>query len=559
MVAKKSVVVFAVLALVLALRVLHLSSALQSPLTYQPGPDEDYYLRFGQAVAVGHGADSSEFTFMDPGYGYLVGAVFKMVGVNPVAVYLLQILLDTATAGGLLLIGHLLRRPRAGLVGALLYGVTSTALLFCTTLLKETCVAAFMVWWVAGALALLRGERKLPWLAFGVFVGLGVALRSTLLMLAVATVLLPAWRDRRSWKARTALFVLGLSVSLAPWSIRNERAFGAVSPLPHNSGIVLDQIYNADNPQSAIWIPPFVNYSNPSEIWRGYSAEADRRTARQLSPPQVDRYWGNRALDFMAAHPAQVLGDTARKGVLFLSGTDIPNNRSAVEEAMFSPILRALPAPAPWLIALGLVGMVWFALQDRRWPIVVAPVLLAWATFAIFWAEDRFRFHAEPVLALGAGLWLDALLSRGSTWARSRLPALGATAVIAALSLYLAVQFPPPPVRWDHVIWGYLKMNKVQNAREIATRVAVEQPDNGPVIEALGFIAASNHDYQEAIDAYQRAIALRPRSYVAHFNLAKSFLALGDRAQAAAEAQTALQLNSSPETQALLATVESVH
>jgi len=40
---------------VLALRVMHFSSALQSPLSYQPGPDEDYYLRFGEAVASGHG------------------------------------------------------------------------------------------------------------------------------------------------------------------------------------------------------------------------------------------------------------------------------------------------------------------------------------------------------------------------------------------------------------------------------------------------------------------------------------------------------------------------
>src|SRR5260370_26325404 len=61
-----SIVVFGVLALAVAVRVMHFSSALQSPLSYQPGPDEDYYLRFGEAVASGHGADAPEFTFMDP-------------------------------------------------------------------------------------------------------------------------------------------------------------------------------------------------------------------------------------------------------------------------------------------------------------------------------------------------------------------------------------------------------------------------------------------------------------------------------------------------------------
>lgn len=571
MVAKKPVVVFAVLALALALRVLHLSSALQSPLSYQPGPDEDYYLRFGGAVAAGHGADSAEFTFMDPGYGYLLGAVFKLIGVNPFAVYLLQALLDTATAGGILVIGRLLDRPRAGLYGALLYGVTSTALLFCATLLKETCVAAFMLWWVAGALALWRTERALAWLAFGVFAGIGVALRSTLLLLGAAAVLLPYFRARAPvptpdgqgrWRAVTPatqalLVACGLLLSLAPWSLRNERAFGGLSPLPHNSGIVLDQIYNADNPQSAIWIPPFVNYSSPSEIWRGYSAEADRRAARDLSPPQVDRYWRDQAFDFMRDHPAQVLGDIVRKSGLFLSATEIPNNRSAVEERMFSPILQLLPAPAVWLLAFGLVGLAWFAVQDRRWVIVAAPILIAWATFGLFWAEDRFRFHAEPVLALCAGIWIDEVVRRGRTLSRSRMAACGATVVIAALSLYLAALFPAPPVRWDHVVWGYLKMGKIQAAREIATRVSREQPDNGPIIEALGFIAASGHEYREAVDDFQRAIELRPRSYVAHFNLAKSYLALGDRPRAAAEAKTARALNPTADTQALLAEIEA--
>src|SRR5580704_14917422 len=98
----KPVVVFGLLAFVLAIRLIHLSDAMLSPLTYQPGPDEDYYLRFGQAVAAGQGQYSPEFTFMDPGYGYLLGAVFKLTGTSLFAVYALQCLLDTATAYGIL-------------------------------------------------------------------------------------------------------------------------------------------------------------------------------------------------------------------------------------------------------------------------------------------------------------------------------------------------------------------------------------------------------------------------------------------------------------------------
>jgi tetratricopeptide (TPR) repeat protein len=566
------VVVFGVLALALAVRLMHFSSALHSPLSYQPGPDEDYYLRFGEAVALGSGADGPEFTFMDPGYGYLLGAVFKLVGVNPVAVYLLQTLLDTATAYGILVIGRLLGRHRAGLYGALLYGLTSTAIMFCTTLLKEVWVASYVTWWVAAALALLRSERPLGWGLFGVFCGIGIALRSTLLLFGLAALLLPGlrrWIDTAAvrppagWAPTALLVMLGMAVALTPWSLRNFHAFGSLSPLPHNGGIVLHQAYNSENPESAIWIPPFVNYLHPSEIWRGYAAEAERRTGRSLSPREADAYWRTEALDFMREHLGLVLADAARKSAVFLADTEIPNNRSSAEERLFSPVLRLLPPPMAWLLAMGLAGLVWLGREDRRWPIVAAPILISWLTVAAFWAEDRFRFHAVPVLALSSGIWIDGLLrsvpARGVSRpaidgvGRRQAAVFGLLAIaIGAASLVLGRQFPPPAIRWDHVVWGYIKMGKVEEARTLAESISLEQPDNGPVWEAMGYLAAARQQYPDAVRHFQRAVALRPRSYLAHYNLAKALLALERRPEAVAEARIAESLNPSADARALL-------
>ena len=571
------IAVFAVLALALAVRVMHFSSALQSPLSYQPGPDEDYYLRFGAAVASGHGADGSEFTFMDPGYGYLLGAVFKVIGVNPVAVFFLQTLLDAATAYGILVIGRLLGRNRAGLHGALLYALTSTAIMFSTALLKETWVASYVTWWVAASLAVLRSERRLGWALFGVLCGIGIALRSTLLLFGLAALLLPGlrrWTDPAAprvpagWASTGLLVILGMAVALAPWSLRNFHAFGSLSPLPHNGGIVLHQAYNAENPQSAIWVPPFVNYLHPSEIWRGYEAEADRRSGRSLSPREADAYWRKEALEFMREHWGQVLADAARKSLVFLADTEIPNNRSSAEERLFSPVLRLLPPPMAWLLAMGLAGLFWLGREDRRWPIVAAPIVISWLTVAAFWAEDRFRFHAVPVLALSSGIWLDGLLrsvpSRGvggptiDNAARRRAAIFGLLAIaIGAVSLMLGREFPPPAIRWDHVVWGYIKMGKAEEARTLAERISLEQPDNGPMWEAMGYLAAARGQYPDAVRHYQRAVALRPRSYLAHYNLAKALLALERRPEATAEARIAEDLHPSEDARALLNQAEA--
>ncbi len=602
------VAVFGVLALVLALRMMHFSSALQSPLSYQPGPDEEYYLRFGQAVASGHGADAPEFTFMDPGYGYLLGAVFKVIGVNPVAVYLLQALLDTATAYGILVIGRRLGRPTAGLYGALLYGLTSTAILFCACLLKETWVAAYVTWWVAAALAVQGSERRLGWALFGVLCGLGIALRSTLVSFGIAAMLLPWLRAGanantnanagahagahadansgagagagadagananadagRGRAAKALLVLLGMGLSLIPWSVRNFHAFGSLSPLPHNGGIVLHQVYNSGNPESALWIPPFVNYLAPGEIWRGYASEAVRRNGRSLSPREVDAYWRDEALGFMRQHPGEVLGDIARKGAIFLADTEVPNNRYSAEERLFSPVLRWLPPPMPWLLAMGLAGMVWLARQERRWPIVAAPIVIAWLTVAAFWAEDRFRFHAAPLLALTGGVWIDGLLlclparaapANGGGPLRRRAAAVFGllAAAIGGASLLLGSRFPPPPVRWDHIVWGYIKMKRLGEARTLAERIALEQPDNGPIWEAMGYLAATRQDYPDAVQYYRRAVALRPRSYRAHYNLAKALLTQGQRPEAAAEARIAASLDPSDDAKALLIQIEA--
>ena len=538
---------------------------MSSPLTYQPGPDEDYYRRFGEAVAAGQGAQNGpEFTFMDPTYGYILGAIFKVVGPNLFVVYLLQVLLDTATAYGIVTVGRLLGRPRAGLVGAVLYGLTATAVMFCTTLLKEVWVTAFLTWWVVAALTLVGAERdrKWHWVLLGVYAGLGVGLRSTLLLVCGFTLLLPLWQSRKAtaWAPKVALVACGLLVGWLPWSVRNDQAYGSLAPVPHNGGIILHQVYNEQNPNAEIWIPPFVSYLHPSEIWQGYAAEASRRAGHPLGPAEVDRYWHDQAWSFIEQHPGAVASDIAHKGFGWLSSNELASNRSDTEERMFSSILAVLPPPAVWLLGMGLAGLAWLALQDKgrsRWLIVAVPIGLAWLTMAVFFAESRFRFHAASMLALCSGVFIDQFLA-GLHDRRRQLVACGAlAAAIVATSFVLGSRTPPVPVKWDRIAWGYINMGKVHEAQSLAARISQDQPDNAAIFEALGYTDAVTQQYEQAAQAFQHAIALRPGSHVAHFNLARVYLKLGDRQRAAAEAGIAVKLHPSPDYESLLSRIES--
>ena len=552
--------VLMVLAVTFALRLLQLRSALNSPLTYQPGPDEDFYFRFGKAVAGGAGSDSTEFAFMDPAYGYILGLIFKLAGPNLFVVYFLQILLDTVTAYGIFLVGRELGRPRGGLYGALLYGLTCTAVLFSTTLLKATWVANFMVLWVLFGLILLRTGKLSAWLLFGIWCGYGIALRGTLLLMTgFALVLLPwlsvAWSKRSvpDTARRVGLLVVGLALPVALLTVRNDHLSKTFSPLPNNGGVVLHQVYNADNPTGVNWVPKFVNYSHPTETWRGYSTEAERRLGHALTPHEVDQYWRSQALEYIESHPAAVLRNIARKLCEFVAYIEVPNNRSLPEERLFSPVLRILPSPFGWLFALGVPGIAILLYRDRRAVLVIAPIAATAATVAVFFAEDRFRFHAVPMLALGAGLFVDDVY----VWIKSRQPrqwvvGIVVSALLGGSSVLLARQMPQPQVTWDRVVWGYVRMGKQDMAKSVATRVAAEQPSNSAIQEALGFIAGTEGNYPVAVEHYRRAVELRPDSHVAHYNLAKMLVKTGARDEAANEAAIAVRIAPLPDYKTLL-------
>ena len=556
-------IVLLVLAVALGLRLVHMTYMLPSPLTFQRGPDEDYYLRFGQAVA-GGGSDNAEFAFMDPAYGYILGLIFKLLGANVYVVYVVQVLLDTLTTYCIFLIGRELGHPRGGVYGALVYALTCTALYFCATLLKATWVANFMTLWVLFSLVLLRTKSLAAWPFFGLLCGYGVALRANLIVMAGLAALLLAWLSPgpraggvlRATGIRLGVLGLGLALPLLLLSLRNERISGTFSPLPNNGGVVLHHLYNLENPSASLLLPKFVKFATPTQIWTDYSREAERRLGHALSPHEIDRYWRGEAVAYIVSHPADVLRNAGRKLLEFVAYTEVPNNRSLLQDRLFSPVLRVLPSPFGWLLALGLPGIGVLLYRDRRAVLVMAPIVVAAATVAVFFSEDRFRFHAVPMLALGTGLFLEDLhgwVKTGGT--RALVMGSVASALVGGASVLLATQLPQPHVVWDRVIWGYLKMNSknaIAPAKTLALQVLAEEPTNARVQEALAYIAAAEGKYPDAIAYYRRTVALRPDDDVAHYNRAKMLVKVGEHDGALEEAAIAARLEPLPEYRQLL-------
>ncbi|MGH8061450.1 MAG: tetratricopeptide repeat protein [Pseudoxanthomonas sp.] len=505
---------FTVLCLVLALRVVHLLSALRSPLTYQIGPDEDFYRRFGLDVAFGSGGMTPEFGFMDPLYGYLLGATIKLGG-SVFPMYLLQVAVDVGTAYALILIARELCRPRIGLLAALIYALLGPAMAFPVMLLKTTWVTGYVTWWIWLALRTFRSDRVLAWAGFGLYCGLGVALRANLILLSgLALLLIPwlQWRNQpvRVLVQRSSLLLLGLALPLALLVARNVALADRWSPVPSNGGVVLHQLYNLENPRSLSGAPSFVRYGHPSEIRRAYVTEAERRAGHPLTAQQVDDYWRRQARDYLLSHPGQSLRNALRKLGEFSAYPEVPNNRSYQDERRFSPLLRVLPQPFGWLFALGVPGLLLLVYRDRRGWLVLAPVAMGLATIAVFFAEDRFRFNIVTPFVLGSALWLAWLLGLARTrrW-RALLASVALSALLGAFSLWQAQRIAPTPMDWQRIANGYIRMGERIDARRFLNEVERDQPNAIGLHELRGVMAVQDQDYPLARRELEAAIAQR--------------------------------------------------
>lgn len=502
------------LLVVLGMRLAHLRFAIAGPLTWQLGPDEEFYRQFGLDVAFGSWGLTERFAFMDPLYGYLVGIALKLAG-GLFPLYLLQILVDCATAFGLYLVARELKQPRLGLIAILVYAVTGTAIAYTMTLLKATWVACYVVYWIYGALVLVRSHRVGAWALFGVWCGVGVALRANLLLLVPLGLVALAWLRWRDGERRPATLakeggalLAGLMLPLLLLAARNHAISGTFTPMPNNGGVVLHQLYNAENPESRAGAPGFVSrYSVPDEIWLGYKREAERRTGHALTGPEVSSYWRAQALDYMFANPAQDVRNALRKLGEFTAYREVPNTRNYDDERLVSPVLNMLPLPFGWLFALGLPGLAWLVWNDRRAVLLVVPLLMGAVTVAVFFAEDRFRFNVIAPFVLGTAAWLhvafDALRERH--WRRLGLGA-AVSLLLAGCTIVQGQQLQKHPSDWRRMAWGYLKSGNRDKADEVLSAVAMREPQAVGLAELRGYLALNEHRYAEAATYYKIAL-----------------------------------------------------
>lgn len=246
--------------------------------------------------------------FRPPGYPYLLGALYAIVGVHPGAGRVLGALLGALCVALLGLLGRTVWHARLGLLAAGLGAVFLPLIALNGSLLSESLFLPLEMAFLLALAGCVRRRGHLGWaLLTGALCGLAVLTRAVadvwvIVASLAAVVAAPSTRMRlRQGSAVLVAFLLVLS----PWLIRDAVAFHQFVPVTTEGGLTLAGQYNAsagtDDSLEAVYRLP------TSQV-----PAMERQVQRLLHRPggvneaQLDAALRSDALRYLRDHPVHL-------------------------------------------------------------------------------------------------------------------------------------------------------------------------------------------------------------------------------------------------------------
>jgi hypothetical protein len=393
---------------------------------FEPINDAAGYVELAESVSAGEGYPPSSkvpgnqpAVYTPPGWPYVLGGVYALVGDDVTAARLVQAAL-VGVAGVVLvgLVAFQLWGTTAALLALGLAAVYPPLVVSASGLLSEPLFVVLELGSVAAVVELRRSGR-LRWAAVaGALAGLAILTRvnGAVLLLPLA---LAAWgrlpvsprsrsRPFRLQALRAPAVVLACAaLAVAPWTIRNAIVFHEFIPVASQTGITLAGTYNetsrTDPRFPGAWRPPNADPANARLIARvGPEGE-----------PALDDALGHAAMEYARDRPGYVADVAWRNSlrVLGLGGSDYNRQAMAAEFDLgprWSDLVTYGGFPFALLAVVGCATAA--ARQTPRW--VWAIPLLILATSVIASATQRFRQPADPFLLMLGALGASAAVRR---------------------------------------------------------------------------------------------------------------------------------------------------
>jgi 4-amino-4-deoxy-L-arabinose transferase-like glycosyltransferase len=390
-------------------------------------PDTKIYWGLARTIRAGtvfeyvEWSDIPHFALRTPGYPLFLAGCQSIFGDRTLAVRLVQALLGTLSV---YLVYRLTwqvapritntqgetiacQRWTAPVVAAAITAINPYYLLMSSLLLSEAVFVPLMLAALWGLSVLwvepgrpsspVRSSNLLPALGSGVAAGMALLVRPSWALFVPAV--LASWlyasrRDRTALIAAArgaAIFVLGLTLVMSPWWVRNARIYARFVPTALWMGASLYDGLNKNATGASD-----MSFLADREIW-------------PLDEQDQDAELSRRALAFTREHPAHAMRLALVKFGRYWCPW--PNAEGFRAPAL---ALASLAVEIPLFALLALGG------YDRRrdvraWALLAGPIVYFCALHLVFASSVRYRIPGEmPAMGLAAIGWARLLQARGS-------------------------------------------------------------------------------------------------------------------------------------------------
>lgn len=375
----------------------------------------------GAGFSLGGAAGAYPTAFRPPALPWITSLLYTVVGHRYFAAVLLQCVIGAYVPLLVRAFGTAMFGGAVGRLGAWIAAVHPLLIFFSGYLLTEPLFCALMLLALLASASWVKTPR--PGRAFraGLAWGLTSLARPTSLMLP-GLILLWAWvplgltiapRDR---VRQMLLLLLGLVLTVGPWTVRNALVLHAFVPVTTGGGVVL---YVGNN--EGVWADPARRGSAGSDEWTALAAGE----FRGLSEHEADVRARARAMTFLREHARELPAMAAAKLARFWR-ISAEGGGTGSWQRPGSPLGAVLGRVDPlrlWsLVILPLAA--WGAFLcfrgARRWFQTLSVWVILYFTVLgmVFFGSLRMRVPIEPLVALLAAVGLDDLSRRIRSRAR---------------------------------------------------------------------------------------------------------------------------------------------
>jgi tetratricopeptide (TPR) repeat protein len=550
---------YVLIGITVLLRVVHIWNSRSNPTFWAPALDPGWYDQAAQDILQGHWGPFP--LFRAPVYPALLAATYSVFGHDLVAARMLNVVIQAITVWAILRVGQSYFSPKAGIIAAALFAFNGMAIFYTNELLSvttEMLTASIIVW---STLRLTRDLSPVTLILCGLSWGIAVITRPNALMIyPVVAVILWILSERMVRREGRPLLDILLQ-KLTPVLIWVAAAFVPILPLTLANWIeggepvlVATQggvnFWIGNNPESSGILSVLPGYGN---AWTMEDAklEAESELHRPVGQGELSKYFYAKGWNYLRSDPLGGLQLMIRKTLVFFNRFEISNNKHIAYFAALSPWLPSLIyLDFGILMPLGVLGA-WVLWRRSQVKIIVALLLTYAASVILFFITTRFRMPAVP--------WMCLLSAAGLVWAVETLRQHSTSKQLLPLALLIPVtviawmnpwHMQEASLFWARYMEGnaYLKLGQLDSARACLTATATWQDVGQDAVSVskaklnLGVIAAKQGHLEEARQWYQGSLEDDPDNPDAWNNVGTTYESLGDTNAAVDAYRKALEL-----------------